>query len=137
MATGGNVIGLKGTSGHGNVLTGTRHMVAAGHYAAAHAGFLVLEAGGNAVDAGVAAGIALGVTQCDLVNVAGVAPIMIRLAKTGEVVTIDGLGVWPMKASSQYFRDHHKGAIPPGPHARGRAGRHRRAGSRPSSATAR
>ena len=114
MATGGNVIGLKGTSGHGNVLTGTRHMVAAGHYAAAHAGFLVLEAGGNAVDAGVAAGIALGVTQCDLVNVAGVAPIMIRLAKTGEVITIDGLGVWPMKASSQYFRDHHKGAIPPG-----------------------
>ena len=114
MATGGNVIGLKGTSGHGNVLTGTRHMVAAGHYAAAHAGFLVLEAGGNAVDSGVAAGLALGVTQCDLVNVAGVAPIMIRLAKTGEVVTIDGLGVWPMKASSQYFRDHHKGAIPAG-----------------------
>ena len=114
MATGGNVIGLKGTSGHGNVLTGTRHMVSAGHYAAAHAGFLILEAGGNAVDAGVAAGIALGVTQCDLVNVAGVAPIMIRLAKTGEVITIDGLGVWPMKASSQYFREHHKGAIPPG-----------------------
>ncbi|MGE5509733.1 MAG: gamma-glutamyltransferase, partial [Bacteroidota bacterium] len=79
-------------------------MVSAGHYAAAHAGFLVLEAGGNAVDAGVAAGIALGVTQCDLVNVAGVAPIMIRLAKTGEVITIDGLGVWPMKASSEYFR---------------------------------
>jgi gamma-glutamyltranspeptidase/glutathione hydrolase len=114
MATAGNVIGLKGIAGHGNVLTGTRHMVSAGHYAAAHAGFLVLEAGGNAVDAGVAAGIALGVTQCDLVNVAGVAPIMIRLAKTGEVITIDGLGVWPMKASSEYFRKHHKGAIPSG-----------------------
>ncbi len=114
MATGGDVIGLKGVSGHGNVLTGTRHMVAAGHYAAAHAGFLVLEAGGNAVDAGVAAGIALGVTNCDLVNVAGVAPIMIRLAATGEVITIDGLGVWPAKASSAYFREHHKGAIPSG-----------------------
>jgi gamma-glutamyltranspeptidase/glutathione hydrolase len=114
MATTGNVIGLKGISGHGNVLTGTQHMVAAGHYAAAHAGFLVLEAGGNAVDAGVAAGIALGVTQCDLVNVAGVAPIMIRLGKTGEVITIDGLGVWPMKASSGYFREHHGGAIPAG-----------------------
>ena len=73
MATGGNVIGLKGISGHGNVLTGSRHMVAPAHYQAAHAGFLILEAGGNAVDAGVAAGIALGVTQCDLVNVAGVA----------------------------------------------------------------
>ncbi len=112
--TGGNVIGLQGLSPHGNVLTGTRHMVSAGHYAAAHAGFLILEAGGNAIDAGVAAGIALGVTCCDLVNVAGVAPIMIRLAKTGEVITIDGLGVWPMKASSAYFREHHKGAIPEG-----------------------
>ncbi|MFL5120751.1 MAG: hypothetical protein ACJ8C8_09835, partial [Microvirga sp.] len=56
-------------AGHGRVLTGDRHMVAAGHYAAAHAGFLVLEAGGNAVDAGVAAGIALGVLQSDIVNV--------------------------------------------------------------------
>lgn len=112
--TGGNVIGLKGIGGHGNVLTGTRHMVAAGQFAAAHAGFLILESGGNAIDAGVAAGLALGVTCCDLVNVAGVAPIMIRFAKTGEVVTIDGLGVWPMKASSEYFRKNHKGAIPEG-----------------------
>lgn len=112
--TGGSVIGLKGIGGHGNVLTGTRHMVSAGHFAAAHAGFLVLEAGGNAIDAGVAAGLALGVTCCDLVNVAGVAPIMIRLAATGEVVTIDGLGVWPMKASSEYFRRTHGGAIPEG-----------------------
>lgn len=112
--TPGNVIGLKGFGGHGNVLTGTRHMVSAGHYTAAHAGFLVLEAGGNAIDAGVAAGLALGITCSDLVSVAGVAPIMIRLAKTGEVVTVDGLGVWPMKASSAYFRAHHGGAIPEG-----------------------
>src|SRR5947207_14501837 len=55
----------------------TRHMAVAGHYSAAHAAFAILEAGGNAVDAGVAAGIALGVLQSDLVNVAGVAPIMI------------------------------------------------------------
>lgn len=112
--TAGNVIGLKGLTTHGNVLTGTRHMVSAGHHTAAHAGFLVLEAGGNAVDAGVATGLALGVTCCDLVNVAGVAPIMIRLAATGEVVTIDGLGVWPAKASSAYFREMHGGAIPDG-----------------------
>ncbi|HEX4892601.1 MAG TPA: gamma-glutamyltransferase [Hyphomicrobiaceae bacterium] len=112
--TAGNVIGLKGYGGHGNVLTGTRHMVSAGHYTAAHAGFTILEAGGNAIDAGVAAGLALGVTCCDLVNVAGVSPIMIRLAATGEVVTVDGLGVWPAKASSEYFRKHHNGAIPAG-----------------------
>ena len=112
--TSGDVIGLKGHTTHANVLTGTRHMVAAGHHAAAHAGFLVLEEGGNAVDAGVAAGLALGVTCVDLVNIAGVAPILIRLAATGEVVTIDGLGVWPAKASSAWFREHHGGAIPAG-----------------------
>lgn len=112
--TDGDVIGLKGLTTHGNVLTGTQHMVSAGNHAAAHAGFLVLEAGGNAVDAGVAAGLALGVTCCDLVNVAGVAPIMIRLAETGAVVTIDGLGVWPARASSAYFRKHHGGRIPEG-----------------------
>lgn len=112
--TSGDVIGLRGLTSHGNVLTGTRHMVSAGNHAAAHAGFLVLEAGGNAIDAGVATGLALGVTCCDLVNVAGVAPIMVRLAATGEVVTIDGLGVWPAKASAAYFREKHGGRIPEG-----------------------
>jgi gamma-glutamyltranspeptidase / glutathione hydrolase len=100
--------------GHGRVLMGSRHMVSAGHYSAAHAGFLVLEAGGNAVDAGVAAGMALGVLHSDIVNVAGVAPIMIRLADSGQVVTIDGLGVWPAAASAQFFRREHGGRIPEG-----------------------
>ena len=31
------------------VVMGTKHVVAAGHYMAAHAGFEILEAGGNAV----------------------------------------------------------------------------------------
>src|SRR5258705_3454715 len=62
------------------LLLGTRHMAVAGHYGAAHAAFAVLEAGGNAVDAGVAAGIALGVLQSDLVSGAGVGPIMIYRA---------------------------------------------------------
>ena len=70
-------------------LRGTRHMVAAGHYGAAHAAFAVLEAGGNAVDAAVAGGLALGVLQSDIVNVAGVAPIMLRMAD-GVVHTIAG-----------------------------------------------
>jgi gamma-glutamyltranspeptidase / glutathione hydrolase len=101
-------------SGHGRVLMGSRHMVSAGHYAAAHAGFLVLEAGGNAIDAGVAAGMALGVLHSDIVNVAGVAPIMIRMAESREVVTIDGLGVWPAAASAEFFRREHGGRIPDG-----------------------
>src|SRR6185295_18213637 len=62
-------------------IMGTKHVISAGHYLAAHAGFEVLEAGGNAIDAGVAAGIAIGVLQTDKVNFAGVAPQIIYTAK--------------------------------------------------------
>ena len=46
---------------HRPTLYGGRHAVSAGHYLAAAAGYAILEAGGNAIDAGCAAGIALGV----------------------------------------------------------------------------
>ena len=95
-------------------LMGTRHMVVAGHYLAAEAGFAILEAGGNAVDAGVAAGIALGVLQSDLVNFAGVAPIILYLADRKEVLTISGLGTWPASASVELFEREHAGHIPVG-----------------------
>jgi hypothetical protein len=96
------------------VVMGTRHMAVAGHYGAAHAAFAVLEGGGNAVDAGVAAGIALGVLQSDLVNVAGVAPIIVYRADTREVQTISGLGTWPRAITPGYFVERHGGAIPHG-----------------------
>jgi gamma-glutamyltranspeptidase/glutathione hydrolase len=95
-------------------LLGTRHMAVAGHYLAAHAAFRVLESGGNAVDAGCAAGIALGVLQPDIVNVAGVAPIILYMAERDEVRTISGLGPWPKAASAAYFREKHGGKIPTG-----------------------
>ena len=94
------------------VVMGTKNVVAAGHYLAAHAGFEILKAGGNAVDAGVAAGIAIAVLEPNMVNFAGVAPIMIYLAESGEILTISGLGTWPRAASCQYFLDKHGGAIP-------------------------
>jgi gamma-glutamyltranspeptidase/glutathione hydrolase len=96
------------------LVMGTRHMAVAGHYGAAHAAFAILEAGGNAIDAGVAGGIALGVLQCDLVNVAGVAPIMIYAAKTRELITISGLGTWPRAITPDYFARHCGGRIPQG-----------------------
>ena len=42
---------------HRPTVYGTRHAASAGHYLAASAAFSVLEAGGNAIDAGCAAGI--------------------------------------------------------------------------------
>jgi gamma-glutamyltranspeptidase/glutathione hydrolase len=89
-------------------------MIAAGHYLAATAGLQVLEAGGNAVDAGVAAGITLGVVQTDLVSFAGVAPIVIYRAAERDVVVLNGLGGWPRAASIELFRREHGGQIPVG-----------------------
>jgi gamma-glutamyltranspeptidase / glutathione hydrolase len=94
-------------------LYGARHAVSAGHYLAAAAGFAVLEAGGNAIDAGCAAGMALGVLLPDLVNVAGVAPILIRKAD-GTVETIAGLGPWPQSIPADLFMRAHGGRIPMG-----------------------
>jgi gamma-glutamyltranspeptidase/glutathione hydrolase len=74
-----------GVVSHRPVISARRHVISAGHYLAAHAGFAILEAGGNAIDAGVAAGIALGVLQSDIVSVAGVAPIIIHHAKSQKV----------------------------------------------------
>lgn len=96
------------------VIAGTRHAVAAGHYLAAEAGFRVLESGGNAVDAGVAAALVLGVVCSDQVGVAGVAPMIIWLAEQETLLSIDGLGVWPAAASCDHFVREHGGTIPLG-----------------------
>jgi gamma-glutamyltranspeptidase/glutathione hydrolase len=95
-------------------IMGTKHVISAGHYLAAHAGFEVLEAGGNAIDAGVAAGIAIGVLQTDKVNFAGVAPQIIYTAKNRKVHCIDGLGMWPKAITPDYFIKRHGGKIPKG-----------------------
>jgi gamma-glutamyltranspeptidase/glutathione hydrolase len=105
---------MTGAASHRPTIAVTRHAISAGHYLAATAGFDVLQAGGNAIDAGCAAGIALGVLQSDLVDVAGVAPIMIYLADKEEVVTIAGLGPWPKALDPQFFQREHGGKIPKG-----------------------
>ena len=88
---------------HRPTIMGTRHMVAACQYLAAEAGFRILDAGGNAIDAGVAAGIALGVVQPEYVNFAGVAPIMVYSAAEDRIVTIPGLGTWPKAIKAGLF----------------------------------
>ena len=95
-------------------IMGTNGMVASGHYLATLAGQRILARGGNAVDAGVAAGICLDVLHIDMVNFAGVAPIIVYLAEQDRVVTISGLGRWPRAASVEYFAKHHGGKIPQG-----------------------
>ena len=95
-------------------IMGVTHMVSAGHYLAAAAGYRILEDGGNAIDAGVASGIAINVLLPHATNFGGVAPIIVYLAETGSVVTISGLGRWPRAASIEYFNEHAGGQIPLG-----------------------
>ena len=96
------------------LIQGTNGVVVASHPAAAMAGLDILRRGGNAIDAGVAVGLALNVVHAHECNFLGVAPTIIYLADSREVVTIDGLGVWPQAASVDYFQRHHQGKLPPG-----------------------
>src|SRR5271155_322733 len=105
---------MTAATAHRPTIAVTRHAISAGHYLAATAGFDILQAGGNAIDAGCAAGVALGVLQSDLVDVAGVAPIMIYLADKQEVVTIAGLGPWPKALDRELFLREHGDKIPKG-----------------------
>jgi gamma-glutamyltranspeptidase/glutathione hydrolase len=95
-------------------MQGTTHAVSSGHYLATQAAFEILEAGGNAADAGVTACIVMAVVQSDFVNVAGVAPMMIYSAGRGTVETIAGLGTWPSQANAHFFNGNHGGQIPDG-----------------------
>ena len=93
---------------------GHRYVVSTGHELATLSAFEALENGGNAIDAGVAAILTLGVVYSDQVSVAGVAPMIVRLAETGEVVTIAGVGGWPRALDPDAFIERHGGAIPLG-----------------------
>src|ERR1700682_2569314 len=85
------------------VLQGTLGMVAAGHYLAAAIGLRLLEAGGNAVDAGVAAGFALALLKPQSVGIGGEGPILIHMAaRGGRSVAITGQGWAPRSATIDY-----------------------------------
>ena len=57
--------------------------------------------GGNAIDAGVAAGICIDVLLPDLCNFGGVAPIIVYHKASGDLVSISGLGPWGRAATAR------------------------------------
>ncbi len=97
-------------------VTGDHFMVSTGHYLATMAAVRILEAGGNAIDAGVAAGLCINVVQPDMTNLGGVAPIILYSARDDAVRTISGLGSWPDGVSRTFFVEECGGEIPPGVH---------------------
>lgn len=93
---------------------GHRFMVSAGHDQAALAAYEILEAGGNAVDAGVAAVLTLGVVLSEQVSIAGVAPMIIHLAERDQTVTLAGVGHWSRALDAEAYMRRHRGRIPLG-----------------------
>ena len=93
---------------------GRHFMASSGHYLATMAGVRMLEAGGNAFDAGAAMGLALNVVLCESCNLGGVAPILAYRHDRGEVWQISGLGQYPAGATIEWYDTTHGGNIPAG-----------------------
>lgn len=88
--------------------------VSCGHYLAALAAARVLSRGGNAVDAGVTAAMALAVLQPDIVSFAGVAPTLVYSAADRKVISLAGLGYWPAATDIARLREEGGTSIPEG-----------------------
>src|SRR5437899_8441244 len=95
-------------------LLASRHMVSSCHYLATFAGARMFDRGGNAIDAGVAAGIALNVLERHLTDFGGVAPIIVFRPGMSAPETIDGLGHWPASLDLNAYRARHGDDMPIG-----------------------
>ncbi len=84
-------------------LLGTVGMVSSTHWLASAAGMAVLERGGNAFDAAVAAGFVLQVVEPHLNGPGGEAPILYWSADQQRVGVVDGQGPAPAAASIEVF----------------------------------
>ncbi len=86
-------------------LAGTFGMVASTHWLASAAGMAVLEQGGNAFDAAVAAGLVLQVVEPHLNGPAGEVPVIGYDAAEERVFVLDGQGPAPAAATLAVFAD--------------------------------
>ena len=89
-------------------------MAVTGHPITVQVAGRVLEAGGNAIDAGVAAALATNVVQVDMCNLGGIAPILVRRAGNHEVMSVAGIGRWSATATVEAYVARHGSEMPPG-----------------------
>lgn len=93
---------------------GERWAIVGGHPLVSEVGAEILRRGGNAIDAGVAAGFASNVVQVEMCNLGGIAPILVREAGSDEVYSVAGIGTWGKGADLKTIRDRYDGKLPLG-----------------------
>lgn len=80
-------------------ILGTFGVVTSTHWLASAAGMAMLERGGNAFDAAVAAGFVLQVVEPHLVGPSGEVPIILHSARSGKTEVLCGQGITPAAAT--------------------------------------
>jgi gamma-glutamyltranspeptidase/glutathione hydrolase len=85
-------------------LMGTRGAVASNSNLSADAGADVLKAGGNAIDAAVAASFVEGLVNPQMHTIGGECPILVRLAGESRVIAVNGNMAAPARATPEAFR---------------------------------
>jgi gamma-glutamyltranspeptidase/glutathione hydrolase len=91
---------------------GTHGMVATEHYLSALIGVELLQRGGNAVDAAVAATFAEGVLNPHMHTIGGEVPMLIYMADSGLVSAINGNTTAPQRATIEWFTGRGMPLIP-------------------------
>jgi gamma-glutamyltranspeptidase / glutathione hydrolase len=102
--------GIRGSPTYRPEVVGRVGVIAAGRHFAAEAGMRMLARGGNAIDAGVAATFAAGVTEISHFGMGGEVPLILYLADRNRAVVVNGQGVAPAAATAEHFR--REGGIP-------------------------
>ena len=105
-----NVENWKPYDADGNILrtdrdaTGMNGVVSTGKYEATKIGVDIIKKGGNAIDAAVAVGFALGVCEPQSSGIGGGGFMVIRFAKTGETKFIDFREIAPKNATPDMWK---------------------------------
>ena len=105
------------TTGRGD--TGENAVVSSGKYEASKIGKQIMEAGGNAVDAAVAVGFALGLVEPNATGLGGGGFMTMRSAETGEIIFLNFRECAPAAATPDMWQLDSEGKVIGGQKAAG------------------
>ncbi len=90
----------------------TNGMCATSHPLAAKVAIQMLEAGGNAVDAAISAGVLLGLCEPQMTGIGGDCFVLVKPAGSEEIIALNGSGRAPASANAAELRNQGLSSIP-------------------------